>query len=46
MVCTITTTGTICRFNNGGSMLNGLWTPNTPLSYDFPTLVYRMKLLG
>lgn len=33
-------------FNNGDTMVDGLWQTPNPLAFDFATIVYRMQLLG
>lgn len=33
-------------FNNGDTMVDGLWAGPDSLSYDFATVVYRLQLLG
>lgn len=33
-------------FNNGSTMVDGIWGGPDALSYDFATVVHRMKLLG
>jgi hypothetical protein len=33
-------------FNNGDTMVDGLWGNSTPLVFDFATVVYRQQLLG
>src|SRR5947208_543484 len=33
-------------FNNQSTMVDGLWNNSEGLSFDFATVVYRMKLLG
>lgn len=33
-------------FNNGDTMVDGLWQTPDPLAFDFATIVYRMQLLG
>ncbi|MBA3237641.1 MAG: cellulase family glycosylhydrolase [Parachlamydiaceae bacterium] len=33
-------------FNNGSTMVDGIWGGSDTISYDFATVVYRLKLLG
>ncbi|GAX78958.1 hypothetical protein CEUSTIGMA_g6398.t1 [Chlamydomonas eustigma] len=33
-------------FNNGQTMVDGLWNPADAFTYDFATIIYRWQLLG
>eukprot|EP00798_Chlamydomonas_sp_ICE-L_P022611 gene22611-29753_t len=33
-------------FNNGATMVDGMWNSSNGMSYDFATVIYRWQLLG